>query len=123
MNILDAQLKSIDGTLHVKLSDGTALPIPKERTPRSSKDGDMVRFGIRPEDVKMDSNGPVSGTVSFVESLGREDLVVCLVGGQRVQLLTEPGKRIGLDTSISFSIDMNLAHFFDANTEQTLLWE
>lgn len=123
MNILDAQVKSIGGTLHVRLNDGTTLPIPKDRTPKSCSDGDMVKFGIRPEDVKLDSDGPVSGTVYFVESLGREYLVVCHIEEQRMQLLTEPGKRISLDTNIKFSIDMRKAQFFDPETDMTLLWD
>ncbi len=123
MNILDAQLKSIDGSLHIKLTDGTTLPIPGERTPKSCKDGDMVKFGIRPEDVKLDSNGSVRGKVTFIESLGREHLIVSNIGEQRMQLLTEPGNKISLDSNINISVDMRKAQFFDAETGLTLLWE
>ncbi len=125
MNLADVTVDNTGGSAHAVLKNGVSVKIPKERLPRMPQRGNAVRLGIRPEDVSVvaERSADVQARVTFVESLGRENLVVCDVGGQRIQCLTGPGQKPPLDSTVGLKLDMSRAHYFDPESQVSLLWE
>ena len=49
----------------------------------------MNGIGIRPHDIVITDDGPIEATVDLVEPMGSETHVHCLVGDQRVLIVTK----------------------------------
>lgn len=121
MNLLDVDFETKGGKAGVVLSNGTSLKIPADRVPKAPGDGKM-KLGIRPEHITTspERSADTTGQVTFVESLGRENLVVCDVNGHRIQFLTSPAERIAVGATVGMSLDMSEAHFFDLENGNSL---
>ena len=99
--------------------DGASLPAPFDAFAVTGNNiSKRVVIGIRPETVRLDSNGPLSGHVERLEYLGSEAIVTFRLNGDHVL-------RITLDTSQSLPsqneharlrIKQGDAHLFDAET-------
>lgn len=76
-------------------------------------DGDEIRLGVRPQHLLMDSNGPLSGTVTLVEQLGTET-VIELVTGQNTpfRFVSTENIEISIGQQANFRIDPRSAHLF-----------
>lgn len=91
------------------------LPLSPEqaRSVRSLGTG-TVLLGIRPEDVRIGSGTSVNrlaGTVSAVESMGREELVHVLAGGSTISVFSK-GASFREGDAVAIDIPMEAAHFF-----------
>jgi multiple sugar transport system ATP-binding protein len=115
MNLLSVSVLEAGGELRLRLPGGKELRLPPEqaRSVRSLGTG-TVLLGIRPEDVRVGSgssaNG-VAGTVSAVESLGREELVHVLAGGSTISVLSR-GALFREGDAVTIGIPLEAAHFF-----------
>jgi multiple sugar transport system ATP-binding protein len=114
MNLLNVSVLEEGGGLCLRLGE-KELPLPPDqaRTVRSFGTRTIL-LGIRPEDVRIGSgisvNG-MAGTVSAVESLGREELVHVLAGGSAISVFSkEASYREG--DAVTIHIPMEAAHFF-----------
>ncbi|NDL57561.1 ATP-binding cassette domain-containing protein [Phytoactinopolyspora sp. XMNu-373] len=84
-------------------------------------DSTGVVVGIRPEDLALDSEGPIAATVEAVEALGNEAVLLTrCADGTRLAIRTEP--RLGLLTgdAVRLSPDARRVHRFDAGTGRRL---
>jgi sn-glycerol 3-phosphate transport system ATP-binding protein len=107
MNIVDAEVRSGKVMLGgVAVADGFGPDGP-------------VKFGVRPEHMDLDENGPLGVTVQMTEPLGANTLFhgklddhpdSFTVSLQGVHPMSQSGKRM------QFSIQPDQAHVFDANT-------
>jgi multiple sugar transport system ATP-binding protein len=94
----------------VRLADGTALPAPAVEAP----DGALVDVGVRPENYRLDGDGPLALTVAVVEPTGPETHVFGHAGGSdircvfRSRLDPRPGELLPL------SVMPEDIHLFDA---------
>ncbi len=107
MNILDGQVK--DGQVTV---NGHAV------ADASGADG-PVKFGIRPEHLVADENGPLHVTVRLAEPLGANTLIHGAISGTAEEFtISLPGVHV-LDADkrqMRFSVEPGKAHLFDASS-------
>ena len=76
--------------------------------------GQSVRLGVRPEFFQPNGSAPISGTVSFVESQGRETLYdVTLADGSNLRSVQSAKASVGVGDLVKWGINMNRALLFD----------
>lgn len=118
MNFMPVTFLSENGSLFATTAGGLKLEVPKDRHPRSASDSAMM--GIRPEDITLGEGVEIE--VLLVEPMGRDDLIICHLGGQEVSFLTDPNDHVSIGDRVKISFDMNKCQFFDQDTEMSLLW-
>jgi ABC-type sugar transport system ATPase subunit len=85
-----------------------------------------VTIGIRPEHAHVwrDGDGmmgPVDGTVTFVEMLGREALLGVRVGDdQRFTVFADADAQTSIGDRLSFGVERGRLYLFDPETENAL---
>ena len=122
MNFLDVNFSQENTALQLQ-GESFELNLPPEFAAAAAASNGAVTFGIRPEDIRLDDNGPVQGEVFVVEPLGRDDLLDILVGTQHFLLLADPKSKLRAGDRVRLSFDMTRAHFFDPHSELALSWK
>lgn len=83
-------------------------------------EGQTVRVGIRPLDIKIDGNGSYRGAVEFVESTGAETHIHLLFAGEVIRAVSADRIKCQRGDQLSFHIDPQKIHVFDESSEQRL---
>ena len=99
MNLIDADT----------INQNSALDLPKGTV-----------FGVRPEDVRLDTNGPLSAKISAVEYLGADRLINCQIGDEHLIARVPASDELPGDGNITLTWKPNAAHLFDAVTGKRL---
>ena len=76
-----------DGAATVRTTGGTLLPLANGV---GAEHGKAVHYGLRPEDLKLASDGAegaIQANVAVVEPTGAEILVICRIEGQELQVV------------------------------------
>ncbi|MEU5909414.1 ABC transporter ATP-binding protein [Micromonospora sp. NPDC047527] len=74
-------------------------------------------IGVRPEDLRLDPDGPVEATVEAVEALGSEAVLLTRCGdGTRLIVRTGPRPGVGPGEQVRLLADPGRIHRFDAAT-------
>jgi ABC-type sugar transport system ATPase subunit len=85
-----------------------------------------VTIGIRPEHAHVwrdggELMGPIEGTVTFVEMLGREALIGVSVGeDQRFTVYTDADAHMQIGDRLTFGVERGRLYLFDPTTERAL---
>jgi ABC-type sugar transport system ATPase subunit len=116
MSFFDAAATREDGHLRLR---GDAVDLRGSGTPPEVS-GDVV-VGVRPEGARLWSDdrdliGPLSGTVAFVEALGRETFVGVDVGGARIVVYEEGRSGLLPGDSVEFGLLPGAMAFFSPET-------
>ena len=102
-----------------KLSGGAAIVAPKTfELPvagQSAGEG-AYTFGIRPEDVRVESGAPVEGKVHDIENHGIEKVVTLRVGENLVRATVPARVNVAIEDAVRFGWDPEKVMFFDAAT-------
>ncbi|WP_291278238.1 ABC transporter ATP-binding protein [Galactobacter sp.] len=110
MNLVELPVEN--GVLHF---GDTAITLSPEQT--SGLTGEKVTFGIRPEDLHLDSAGGVSATTDLVEELGADAYIHAHaeIAGQSVALEARTGGRSLVKPTdvVQLVPDVSQAHLFD----------
>jgi len=124
MNIFEANLVKI-GSLGVVFGDNHTAeftPIKAKQLANEDYIGKKVLFGIRPENIKLGKEG-VKAKVDVVEHLGSETIVYAEVSGLSSNIIVKIPTNYdiveGMDLNLVF--DMDKAHLFDAETNQSIM--
>ena len=106
------------------------LPIPKGKTTGGVFEqyvGKSVIMGVRPENIHDDELFlssfrylAVEATVDIAELMGAEIYIYMNVEGNSITAKVPPRSAYKPGDTITVAIDMNKAHFFDAETEKTI---
>lgn len=105
INLMEASREN--GTLFVANSD-MRIPVSAGQSLPSA-----LQVGVRPEDIKPDSQGDFTGEVTLVEPLGVET-ILHITSGEQTLLSLIPGMTpLKLHDSVRFSILRDRLHFFD----------
>jgi len=87
--------------------------------------GKEVFFGIRPEDLtyaeKSKSGNLIPGKITVVETLGADTHLWLNAGTQPMVVRTEPQHSFKVGETVNFIANMEKAHYFDKETEKSLL--
>ncbi len=95
-----------NGTLNVISSDLT-LPTPNENLPEE------LLLGVRPEDVRLASDGQFAGMIALIEPLGVET-IVHIRNGEQTLLSTIPGNaKVAIGETVRFNVSADRIHYFD----------
>lgn len=112
MNILDSEVMEVNGTT-MKLRTGCGDVYVHDMI---APEGKTAHLGVRPEHLRIDPEGPLSGRVEVVEHLGGEAYVyVAISGGQTLTVKCEGDVVVETDQPIRLSPDPKHCHVFDAN--------
>lgn len=111
--------------------DGGTIEIPEGHYARLKElgyEGKEVVLGIRPENISNDplvletySHAKITSKVIVAELLGSEYIVHTDLNGENVKAIVHSRQNIKMGDEITFALDMNRAHYFDAETELSIL--
>lgn len=90
MNLIDG--KVVGGM--VTLGDGV-LPV-------SGPEGRDLTFGIRPENIRLEAGGPISGRVFDIEDHGVVKILTVMVGDLRIHATVPARTKVALDEVVRF---------------------
>jgi len=113
MNLMQAKVVDISplGTA-VSLPSGARIMVPVE--PGTTQSGDTITLGIRPEGLRLDPSGPISGPVALVERLGGLTLLhVMAEGDQPLTVQIEGSDSTRAHDQIRLAVDPAACHLFD----------
>ncbi|RPI84937.1 MAG: ABC transporter ATP-binding protein [Chloroflexi bacterium] len=122
MNIIPVEVNEVNGEFHA-LHEGMDLLVSKEKGAKAAGRRQVI-LGIRPEDVSVlpaDSGKGIMGEVYVVEPLGRDDLVEVSIGDVMVHALADRATNYSIGDHIQLTFDPEKMHFFDPETENSLL--
>ena len=132
MNFFDVTLEKEGGKI-VALFGGNKITVPEEKI-RLFKDEDIIGkevcMGIRPEDiydspdyVAAHAEGVVSAHVEVTELMGAETYLYLTVDGKEDNVIArvDPRSKSQTGDDIKIAMDVTRLHFFDKETEETLL--
>ncbi|MFU0799637.1 MAG: sn-glycerol-3-phosphate ABC transporter ATP-binding protein UgpC [Xylanivirga thermophila] len=130
MNFINAKLvKENDGVYAV--FDNNKIKVPEGKIKRlkdPSYIGKDIIMGIRPEDMHDEeiflqnaTDSTVKAYVDVVELMGSETYLYLTIAGQNVTARVDPRSTARAGDTIRIALDPNKLHFFDKDTEETLL--
>ena len=122
MNFLDATLGSDDKGYYLNVYEDK-LYLPESKSRESLKDyvGKSIKFGIRPEDIKVaDTDSGLSVSVEVIELMGNEVYLYLKYNDSQLTARVPPtATKAGDDIKVFFN--MEKAHLFDIESEESLL--
>ncbi|MFV1971883.1 MAG: ABC transporter ATP-binding protein [Acidimicrobiia bacterium] len=128
MNFFDVEIMGTDGDFRAK-SGAIDLVLPADRAEKAAAAKGKVIMGIRPEDVDVvDDSAPavegltLTGEITVVEPLGREDLLGVSINGVDMRVLVDKARGVRVGDSVDFVFNTSRVQFFDPETELSYLW-
>ncbi|MCY0146892.1 ABC transporter ATP-binding protein [Hoeflea sp. G2-23] len=113
MNLLDGTLQAGNAVL-----DAGKFTLPV--TSPHGTEGGKVSFGIRPEDVVLDENGPATGKVFDVENHGVIKILTLDINGTHLHATVSAQVKVQIDQTVKFSWKPEKVLFFDQQTGRNL---
>ncbi len=130
MNFFDAKIeKNGDGA--TATVGGAKLTIPAAKAKAlidGGYDGKTVTMGIRPEDIydsqmmiDANPNAVIESVIRVYELLGAEVFLYFDYADAQVTARVDPRTTAGVGDTVKFALDMEKTHFFDKDTEKTII--
>ena len=125
MNFIPCSLEASGQGLVVRLSDGTPLPVPADRTARyQGHAGRQLELGLRPEHVtehrgRTDA-ADVQMSVIVVEPMGMETLLHGTIAGSEVTVRIDPVATPNPGEVATLSASMTYMHLLDPESGKVL---
>ena len=122
MNFLRASVSRVDGIASVGIGkDGAAFPMPARwQALGSTLVGRDLEFGIRPEDIAIDSPGgdvaAIDSKVIVTEPLGAENLITVGISGGELTGRFSPAVAPRPDDTLRIHLDLDRMHLFDSHS-------
>lgn len=116
INLLDGYIEN--GT--ARLSDFVSLPLAPMRTENSSTHGGHLTFGIRPEDIRLETGEAATAQVHEVENQGVEQIVTLRAGDMQLRATAPARMRLALEEEIRFGWNPAKVLLFDAKSGRNL---
>ena len=115
MNFLSGTLQRADGSWHVLLDESTRVALT-DAPPGA--EGQRVLLGVRPEHLRLASEGGIGVRVVVVEPTGADTFVSCEHQGQSVSVLLRERQQFQPGSTIRVAPDPAQLHVFDAESGQ-----
>jgi multiple sugar transport system ATP-binding protein len=96
------------------------LPYRNGSVPGAGAEGQPLVFGIRPEDVHLESGAPVEAQVHDVENHGVEKILTLKVGDMTVRATVSAGTHVAIEDSVRFAWNPDKVLLFDKGTGVSL---
>jgi multiple sugar transport system ATP-binding protein len=128
MNFLEGHLEGSDSKIKFVFGDNK-IPIPNQYHEKIKHVlNKEVSFGIRPEhvyDIKYLKDGreedSIVGSIEVIERLGNEILLYLTLSGQRLILKEDAHCKAEVGEKINCSLNLDLIHIFDKETEENFI--
>ena len=130
MNLIDAKLVKKDNGLYVEFND-VSIKLPEGKASREELQayiGKDVVIGIRPEDIHDDEafisscpDSVVKAYVDVTEMMGAETYLYLKIAGKAFTARVNQRSTAKMGDDIDVAIDANKIHFFDKETEMTII--
>ncbi|BFI74507.1 ABC transporter ATP-binding protein [Sulfurisphaera ohwakuensis] len=115
MNVLKGEIK--DSSIII---GSTKIELPTKF--RSIvKEGQKVLVGIRPEDLYLNDNGPLEGSVEMVEDLGPYSIIHVKIEDETIRVIEKSITRRERGEKVKLSIDTSKIVLFDQESEKNLM--
>ncbi|GLQ09907.1 sugar ABC transporter ATP-binding protein [Devosia yakushimensis] len=113
MNFISVEVSDVgQGGLKVKSPDISECEVPAATG--NVKAGDRLTLGIRPQELKLEPDGPITGNVTVLERLGSETIVNAdLADGKAILAVLEGDRPLDIGSSVKFAFDGSKAVLFD----------
>ncbi len=108
MNFVDGQIE--EGVF--RSDKGLVLPLPPHADP-AKLGGRKLVYGIRPEHIRAENNGGISGRVEIVEGTGSEIFARIKSHDEEISCLFRERLDIRFGDDIGIAVDATRAHLFD----------
>ena len=124
MNFVPCRIEDIGGTLHVRVSDTLAFPLPASRAARYnsvSRDTKLL-LGLRPEHVAdaRSNSGPgfetFEATPDVIEPMGMETFVYFPLAGGQICGRVNPAVDARAGAPLRLAVDLNHMHLLNEET-------
>jgi multiple sugar transport system ATP-binding protein len=122
MNFIPGEIKDEKGLVFVAHGMNIALTEKQIEKLQNYKDKKII-FGIRPENIIYNEKGDIKATVEVVEPMGNEIIIFCLIEDVRFIVRMETRLELKPGDSINLSVKDDYFHFFDPETEQSLVYD
>ena len=109
MNLIHGTLSSGNAVMN---GGGFKLPV----TPNSARDGQKVIFGVRPENIQLESGAPVEAKVFDIEDHGVVKILNIDVAGERIHATVPATLHVALDETVRFGWKPDKVLMFDEQT-------
>jgi len=126
MNIMTVTVEEQGGK--IVINEGSfVLPLEGQHAEiLKSYVGKTVLFGVRPEDLKLETNpttkNVMTANVEVVEPLGAEIHLYVGTANHQLTASVEPNNTFKVGDEVRFLPDMKKANFFDGETEKSILF-
>lgn len=113
MNFIPVEVAEIgESRLRVKSSDVSAFDVPAAT--KDVRPGDRLTLGVRPQELRLEADGPITGIVAVVERLGSETIVNGdLADGSTILAVLDGDRPLDIGSSVRFAFDSDKAVLFD----------
>ncbi len=93
--------------------------LPYEGAANSKTEGRALTFGIRPEDVMVESGAPVEATVHDVENHGVEKILTLRVGDAMLRATVPAQTNLAIEEAVRFSWNPAKVVLFDQKSGES----
>jgi multiple sugar transport system ATP-binding protein len=128
MNFMDAKITVSSDKTTAQVGDHTLIVPASKASALKAYDGKTVIMGIRPEDVydsqlMVDANKEsiIKATIKVYELLGAEVFLYFDFAGTQMTARVDPRTTARAGDQVTFALDMEKTHFFDKETELTIV--
>lgn len=121
MNLIDGTIRRDKGII-IELP-GFTQPVPEKFTPRLSSDHGQVKWGIRPEHIKLSDGAEandVPGQMEVIEPLGSRQLLFVRAGAYVFSVLEDATITHTVGERCQLRFDEKYIHIFDGKTGLSL---
>lgn len=129
MNFLDGHLHEKGGEVYFNFED-YVLKIPRDKADvlrKQDKINKDVVLGVRPEDIKSESNngetGFINSQVEVKEQLGSETYLHLEINSYKFIARVKPTLNPQIGEVVKIYFDMNKIHLFDKTTEESIFYQ
>lgn len=128
MNLIPAEVKEVNGEIIVDEGSFKVKPSGYYAAALKNYIDKRVIFGVRPEDLNYleDTKGKenvINAAVDVVEPLGSEIHLFVSTENNQMEASVKPHYVMNVGDQIQLEPDIHKVHFFDAETEQCILFE
>ncbi len=121
INLIDMHLDNATGQvneaeLSFALDPSARLQFGALRLPQDGQ----VRVGVRPENVRLDVNGAMAGTIYGAENHGVEIVAIIRAGANTIRATIPADTPVTVNQPVRFSFMQEKLHFFDPLTGESL---
>jgi len=122
MNFLGGTLHKANGSVGIKLDDGTDVPLDGYAFAGMPEDGRRAVLGIRPEQFDLSGTGAASIPIeiTLIDPMGADSLLWGSVGGEMVSVRIGPEDPYERGQSVRGAFQVSQSSLFDAESGERL---